>query len=643
VFDSIPDGSNDRNVPGPQGIDPMTPRFAKAACAALLLLFGALSYGSALKKSATFDEPVQAMAGWVRLHYGDFRLNFEDPPLWEVWASLLNGRDALKADFSNDDWKQMPDGPPLQWEYSARMLWATPGVDGIGFINRARFMMLLVALALGVLLAWWAWKLGGPLAAVVTLFLFALDPNFLAHASMVKNDVSVSLVLVGVAFLVWRNGQKVTRFHALALMLAVGAAANVKFSTALLAPIVIVLLSLRAAANQPWTVLDTEYTNRRDRLVTAAVIVLGIGGAVFVTIWALYGFRFAGTPEGRHLNFDYVWKTLRQYQTQASHGGTYKRSDLAAWQPDLVTRTLRFAFEKQLLPEAWIDGFLFIYASSLARTSFLFGQMRETGWWYYFPVAMLLKTPVATLLSIGGGAFFGVRFFRERRRPFDQWWTLASLTVPPGIYLASSMASHMNIGIRHVLPIYGFAYIGCGVVASAAFRRWGQPVLFRGGLLAAGLFAETALAAPNFIPFFNVVAGGPTKGIDYLSDSNLDWGQDLPLLAQWQQEHPKTRLYLSYFGMVDPLAYGIKYRPLMGNFQFGPQPDGKPMRIPSYFAVSANHLQGLSVGTQVDEAYKNLRKLKPVEILGGSIYIYEIKDEQTLLLAAPPAPAPPPG
>src|ERR1700728_4879287 len=82
---------------------------------------------------------------------------------------------------------------------------------------------------------------------------------------------------------------------------------------------------------------------------------------------------------------------------------------------------------------------------------------------------------------------------------------------------------------------------------------------WRAGQLAIGLITETAHAYPNYIPFFNIFCGGPRGGIRLLSESNIDWGQDLPRLAKWQSEHRDRPIYLLYWGSGDPQYYGISY------------------------------------------------------------------------------------
>jgi hypothetical protein len=137
-------------------------------------------------------------------------------------------------------------------------------------------------------------------------------------------------------------------------------------------------------------------------------------------------------------------------------------------------------------------------------------------------------------------------------------------------------------------------------------------------VLILALAVESCCAYPNYIPFFNVFAGGARGGLRLLSDSNLDWGQDLPLLAAWQRKHPDQKLFLAYFGSTDPAYYGICYTNLPGGYIAGPpvqQVDG-----PGVMAISATTLQG----AYCEQAWMSLWSLKPIDVLGGSIYLFHV-------------------
>src|SRR5262249_38384766 len=162
------------------------------------------------------------------------------------------------------------------------------------------------------------------------------------------------------------------------------------------------------------------------------------------------------------------------------------------------------------------------------------------------------------------------------------------------VFMTAVMSSHVNLGLRHVLPVYPFVFIATGCLLARSRKRWLAPAL--AGLLA----CETLLAWPNYIDFFNWACLGWRGGIHLLGDSNLDWGQDLPALAQWQRDHDNAPIALAYFGTADPAAYGVRCVTLPA---WPPPPD-----LPATYviAISATGLQGI-----YNQDYVDYSRLQP--------------------------------
>jgi len=184
------------------------------------------------------------------------------------------------------------------------------------------------------------------------------------------------------------------------------------------------------------------------------------------------------------------------------------------------------------------------------------------------------------------------------------------------------MQSNLNLGLRHILPIYPPAYIAIGIIAAKFWPRRGAQIV--AAILAMGLAIESLAAFPNFIPFFNVAAGGSRGGFRILGDSNLDWGQDLKPLSKWyrpwRESHPHEKFYLCYFGIADPAYYGINYTNLPGGYVSGP-PATMPTD-PGVIAISATRLQAIYT-PELERLYAPLRQRQPMKLIGGSIYLYE--------------------
>jgi hypothetical protein len=428
--------------------------------------------------------------------------------------------------------------------------------------------------------------------------------------------------MVGLIWAVWRAGRRLTPWNALATALLCAAALGVKFSALLLGPIVAVLLLLRALMPQPWETSWRPLKLRSEKLAIAMTLALACFVISTVGLWAAYGFRFGPS---RDASVEFNIKRMTAYTAYAeltlkSGGQRPTDAQIDAWQPSGMARAILFLTDLQGLPQAWLDGLLYTYQSALLRKTFLLGQYSETGWWYYFPFAMLVKTPLATLSAVVLAVGVLVVVWRRVGWRSMVGWTAACLVIPPAAYLISAMASNLNLGLRHVLPVYPFLYLGIGLAAGEAWRRFPRLARYAGAVLALLLAVETLLAFPNYIPFFNLAAGGERGGIRLLGDSNLDWGQDLKLLAQWQQDHPDENLYLVYFGIADPWAYGIRYVNFPGGYPFGAQ---YQLRTdPGVLAISATNLQGIYSDQALRDAYGRLKELEPIDVLGGSIYLY---------------------
>jgi hypothetical protein len=394
-----------------------------------------------------------------------------------------------------------------------------------------------------------------------------------------------------------------------------------------LAPVMIVVLGIRAAERQPWTVFNRVVAGGGKKVAIVAVLTLATAGFTYLSIWASDDFRFDPGPNGLRLDTSKFLGILRDVQTFRIHNRPPTQEELDDWTPSLSTRALLFAEKKKLLPQAWIDGMIMTQSGSEERLCFLAGQFYNGGKWYYFPAAALFKAPLATILAVVLALWIGVG--TARRGLFasgENRWNAVALALPAAAYGMAAVTSNVNIGLRHAFPVYPFVFIAVGL---ALARVWpsGRGVRAVAFVLAAGLIVETAAAFPNYIDFFSIAVGGPSAGYNLLSDSNLDWGQDLPLLADWQRAHSTTPLYLDYFGRCDPGAYGIHYFNLPnfngeGGYEYGPPPVS-PDRA-GVVAVSATYLHLLYAYAQTPDWFRLIKNQKPEAILGGSIYLFAL-------------------
>jgi hypothetical protein len=280
-----------------------------------------------------------------------------------------------------------------------------------------------------------------------------------------------------------------------------------------------------------------------------------------------------------------------------------------------------FANAHQLLPQSCLIGMLRLYAWSQGRLGYLCGQSSVTGWWYYFPLAIVFKTPLATLLGLAAA----IGLLAPQIRTSSTWnrWAVLAGGIFPCLYMLTAMTSNVDVGIRHILPVYPFIFIFLGVAAAKAWNSPRRHARMFVTLLCMGLAAETFSAYPNYIPFFNVACGGSRGGLRLLSDSNLDWGQDLPALADWQARNPGRPVYLCYWGSADPRYYGIHYVNLP---QSSAPPDqnmagpGRPV-----YAISATALTNPLPRQFHSALFESMQHQQPIAVLNGSIYIFDAR------------------
>ncbi|MCX7856184.1 MAG: hypothetical protein N2556_09500, partial [Anaerolineae bacterium] len=251
----------------------------------------------------------------------------------------------------------------------------------------------------------------------------------------------------------------------------------------------------------------------------------------------------------------------------------------------------------------------------LGHPAFLMGQNSDHGWWYYFPVAFALKTPLPTVLLVLVGLIGKPRLTPQALR---HW---APLVVFPLVYLASTPFSTVNIGYRHLLPILPFLFILTGrAVRNTEYGVRAAYFVFRIPLLA-WLALGTLWVAPNYLAFFNELAAGPAGGYRYLVDSNLDWGQNLWQLRDWMRENGVERVFYAHYSPARPEVYGVSVDFLPPDWRAVPFTPLDP--APGVYAIGATVLQG--VYTQDVNTYAWFRARQPLARLGYALFLYRVE------------------
>jgi len=469
-------------------------------------------------KGITADEPAHLFGGLAIWRRDDYRFNPENGNLPQRVA-------AIPAWLSNirlpaEETPHYRRGDVWTTAYQATFLTEDQNIRGPLMAGRALMALFGIGVSLMVYLA--ASQLWGKGGGMFALILCAACPNLLAHSPLATSDVAATLCLPLAAWLYWRMLESPSPRRIAAAAVSLGVACVVKFSAVLLGPIFVILLAIHAARRIPRTPWK--------RIALAQFILILSAWAI---IWMAFGFQHApGGPEG----------------------ASYYRTWGYAFGPEgsLQRSVIGFLKDVPLFPEPFVYGAGYVVSSASYRLNFFLGSVGATGWPGFFPYLFLVKTPVASLLAFLGGAVGVFIFWRQRHRELVG---LAPWLVCAGVYAAAALTSNLNIGHRHILPIYPALFI----LAGALFPLLKGKSRLLLPLLGLGAVGASAYSFPNYISYFNPIDGGPRQAWRKAVDSSLDWGQDLPAVEQWLRENrkPGETVYQAYAGCDEPDAYSI--------------------------------------------------------------------------------------
>ncbi len=569
-------------------------------------------------ETQTVDEGVHLAAGYSYWQTGDFRLNPEHPPLVKLMASVPLLFLPIHLPDPSDGWLARN-----AWSFARSLLYHNT-VDAETILFLGRLPVMLLALALGLLIACWAKRLWGTAGGVLALVLYAFDPNFLAHGRYVTTDVGVALGIAATVwafcrYLEWPTGTRmviVAVFFALTQM--------TKFSAVLLWPILLLLWVLRA-----WTAPALQGVQFAIR--DAVRFFLLLAGATAIAAWILYGFTFRVPVSDPDVASLYANESI--WQETSDKPGTVRLLLALSNPAQPVGGALAWiARNVPLSAFPYVRGLVDVTLhNAWGHEAYFLGEFGSTGWMWYFPVALLVKTPFATLLLLlVGFAYFARqqwdRFVRRRRsgapdfaagarraRAID--FSHLALIAPSAVFLLFSMTSTINLGVRHILPVYPFLFVLAGGIATIRFRRPLQRLwhVVLGGLMGL-LVISSVFTYPHYLSYFSELVGGADQGARYLTDSNLDWGQELRRFARYLDAHDIPWVAMAYFGQAPMDAYLSDVRSL--------PTDSEPERIAVFDGWAAISVSAL---VSADHAYDWLLRYKPTATVGGAIYLYDFR------------------
>jgi len=571
----------------------------RIAIIVLLLALAGQALWAVFTNSSTFDEANHITRGYAIWRTGDYRLSIAHPPV----INLLNGAPLLfthelPLPLDGDSWRTHE-----IWDFAHRFFWESGG-DGQAMTMLGRLPIVLLTLLLALLVYLWAAKLYGKRAGLLALSLCAFEPNILAHGSLATTDLGVTLFSFLAVYLLWRFLKAPSAWRLIAVGVVFGAAQSSKFSALLLVPIFMVLVIVALWPSRTSDEAAPKLRMRRGLLWLLPIFIIG-----FAVIWVGYGLQ--ATPALQHqAKHRLLEKLIYNTRSRDRVAGVLEHTPLPARQ---YFAGLANAFGHQVSGHA----------------AYLLGHSSRRGWWYYFIIAFLVKTPLPLLILLGW-AIVGAR--RGWRR--DEWF----LVVPVVLILLSTFRLQINIGLRHILPMYPFLFVFAARVlrersaSEPSAVRW--PALKAAALAALMLWfvGRTIWIGPNYLAYFNELAGGPAGGRRWLVDSNLDWGQDLIRLRELLKRRGIEQVKLSYFGSAPPEAYGIRYEPLAGVSYTRLMSDielrNRCRPTSGWIAISVTCLEN-SQGYLGDRlSFDWLHKYRPVDRAGYGILLYHIPSER---------------
>lgn len=631
-------------------------RHAYALVAIILFSHFVLGLVVSSQESMTFDEKAHIPAAFSYVRYGDMRLNPEHPPLLKDLAGLFMLPLGLTFPLQSEEWQK---GINEQWLVGdmfvncSRPDLACNDADTILFWSR--IPITLIAVLLGVMLFVWTKELGGTLAGLIAVTLYAADPNIIAHNHYVTTDLgSAAFIFAATYFFVrflkdfsWRNVLWAGVFLALAEL--------AKFSAVLLYPIfglfaLIYALSLKQATTDRRAAWRVRLGNVWQYLCKYA----GIVTVSLALTWVLYALNTSGMPA----------------EKVAAH------ADLFLSQPNAPARIthdliVRMSGSPLLLPFAeYFVGIAKVFSRAAAgNVHYFLGTVTVDASPWYFPIIFLLKETLPLLLLLvltTGYSLYRIgKLYGEEKTQGIKRFLVRSFQNRIAQYLSVffvlfyayvSITGNLNIGFRHLFPILPFLYMLVAVTLADFYKRHAEESINRKlisillGILMFIVLAIPVLAYPGYLSYFNAAAGGHSQGYHYATDSNYDWGQDLKHLKDWVDDYnscvgqitkspdclslvgsahreltaqyptwsPIDKIRVDYFGGSDPKYYlGDKYTPWWG----GRRPiEPGWYAICTFFYQESLHKKSLPR----EDTYTWLKDKTPVARAGDSFLIYYV-------------------
>lgn len=525
--------------------------------------------------SHTNDEPAHIAAGMEWLAKGVYQYEPQHPPLARIAVALfpyLDGQRSKNYENMYDEGKEI-------------------------LHDKDRYFHNLTLARIGTLIffilasyAVWVWgcRIYDPITALFAVFLFTSLPVTLAHSGLATTDMAVTATITAalISLQMWLLEPNIK--HSLLLGVTGALAILSKFSALLFLGVGgFVLIALH---------LIVVLREKRELPFNKLVFMKNIGAVIFtgfIVIWACYHFTTAQIQPGvPHIKIDRI---------VGAEG---------------IMHDFAYAIAESVIIPApeFIQGIQDVFKHNKAgHTAYLLGEISEKGWWYFFPVVLIVKTPLPFLLLSFFGIYLLVKQSRASGKPYMLGPPLVALAI-----LLSCMPFNINIGIRHVLPMFPLLSISAGFALAYAWRKKGQiAYIFLFGTLIIWHIISTVAVHPDYLAYFNEIAGEHPEEI--IVDSDLDWGQDIHRLSTKLKSMNIKTIKASVAVSGELARKGISVQELSPY-----EPDS------GWVAVSMSHLKYAGSWDPSWDGrlwYQWLENYKPMYKVGKSIRLYYINVE----------------
>lgn len=603
-------------------------KITKIFAGLLLAWMFILMFFSSRNDSATMDELAHIPSGYSYLTQQDYRLNPEHPPLIKDLSAFpllfLN----LNFPTNVPEWQNFING---QWDMGRIFLYESGNNPG-QIIRWSRLPIMLLALLFGWLIFKWTKKLYGNKVGLLALFFYTMSPTFIAHSRFVTTDLGAAFgFFIGMAAFI-NFICNPTRKNLIITGIAFGIAQLLKFSLVILAPIYLVLGILWVILNNYEEIKNIKKLFSESARMAGKLIILGVIGLLI--IWPVYQFHVWNYPPEKQRADTEI--TLVSFNIRPI-------ADSVVWMSD----------KPVLRPIAqYLFGVLMVaQRASGGNTAYFLGTVSSSGSKLYFPILYMLKEQLAFHILTLIALIFAVRNIvkaREKNLKTAIEWMRDNFALTASIffiavYSLQSITSNLNIGVRHILPIFPFIYL---LVARQTIR-WTKAydleepqtiiqqikhffsmclnALEKYSVLITLLlwiFLSNVLSFPYYLSYYNALGGGVWNGYKIATDSNYDWGQDMKRLKEFTDKSQIDKIYIDYFG-----GGNVKY--YFGNKgEYWQSGKGEPP-AGSWLAVSLNTLMSAQAKPapgferKFEDSYSWLKNKQPFTRAGTSIFIYK--------------------